>query len=171
MMPAWRASNRRGVVKGAWLFLLAFLAFAFFPTSAQAAWPAIPSDDEIVQAAQRFIQENATDLNLEDCAAIVDATERDVCWARRSMNTWFGPEITYRTEIVEASTLKIHHTAQTDPLIANAVILLYTENNYNEAIAGGERSTSMSYHTAVLEYSGGCGACRLAFRGKSLVAV
>ena len=135
-------------IKGALLFLLALV---IFPASAQAAWPSIPTDDEINEAATRFIQDSFSESELEDCDAIADPTERNVCWTKRSMGAWFGPQITYRTEIVEASFLKIHHTSLTDPLIANAVVLLFTQKNWQESLQG-ERSTALTYDTAVLEY-------------------
>ena len=139
----------RVLIKGALLFLFALIVF---PASAQAAWPSIPSDDEINEAAQRFIQETNFEHELENCDAIADVTEREVCRTKRSMNTWFGPQITYRGQVIEASYIKIHHTAQPDPLIANAVVLLYTQQNWHEAISGGEKSTSLTYETAILEY-------------------
>ncbi len=138
----------RVLIKGALLFLLALIAF---PASAQAAWPSIPSDEEINEAAQRFIQETNFERELQDCDAIADMAEREVCRTKRSMNTWFGPQITYRGQVIEASYIKIHHTAQPDPLIANAVVLLYTQQNWHETISG-EKSTSLSYETAILEY-------------------
>ncbi len=144
-------SGPRVLIKGALLFLFALIVF---PASAQAAWPSIPSDDEINEAAQRFIQETNFEHELEDCDAIADPTEREVCRTKRSMNTWFGPQITYRGQVTEASYIKMHHTAQPDPLIANAVVLLYTQQNWHEAISGGEKSTSLTYETAVLEYGG-----------------
>ena len=128
-------SGPRVLIKGALLFLFALIVF---PASAQAAWPSIPSDDEINEAAQRFIQETNFEHELENCDAIADVTEREVCRTKRSMNTWFGPQITYRGQVTEASYIKIHHTAQPDPLNANAVVLLYTQQNWHEAISGGE---------------------------------
>lgn len=133
--------------------LLLFSALMLFTAPVHAAWPALPTDDEIQAAATRFVQEKAFDREPPDCDAIADANERNLCVTRFGMNFMFSPEYSYRGEITEASTLKMHHTAQPDPLVGSAVALLYTQKLW-VIHRDGDRYTKLTYGKALLDYGG-----------------
>ncbi len=68
------------------------------------------------------------------------------------MNTWFGPQITYRGQVTEASPSRFTTRLSLTRLSPTPWCCSIPSRTGIEAISGGEKSTSLTYETAILDY-------------------
>ncbi len=110
-------------------------------------WPYLPSDAEINNAVEVFVQEQFREEM--DCSKIQDFIEKQKCLSTKSLGKQLtemgGGESYKKREVIETSIIKMHHPNTTPGLTHyNGVLLLYT------------RKSTKSNNDEVLEYDIGC---------------
>ncbi|HPF30520.1 MAG TPA: hypothetical protein PLZ77_10530, partial [Lachnospiraceae bacterium] len=134
------------------VMIVILVGILFFNVSIYASgWQTLPTDQEIQQAVQAFIQKENFENERVDCSAIQDPTERQNCYAKKRYSFSMIWEQVYKAEVLETETLKMHHPSAPNPINGCEVILLFTLKQWIEN-GKGELYTKITYSTKLLEW-------------------
>ena len=134
------------------VMIVILVGILFFSVSIYAGgWQTLPTDQEIQQAVQAFIQKENFEQERVDCNAIQDPTERQICYGKKRLTFVHGSEQVYKAEVIETETVKMHHPSAPNPINGCEVILLFAQKQWIENVSG-EFYTKIIYSKAMLEW-------------------